>query len=107
MNILVFYVTHPTEQAAKDLAAHLLEKRLIACANIFPIQSTYCWDGSTQNENEWVSMLKTTLRLEPAVEAEISAVHPDELPCIMRNEARANADYVRWISDQCTNGVAS
>jgi len=104
---LIFYITHPTEQAANAIVAHLLEKKLIACANIFPIQSHYHWEGTQQNEQEWVSILKTTLILESVVEAEIKSVHPYKVPCIVRYEARANADYAQWINDQCTNGAAS
>ncbi len=107
MNILVFYVTCPTEQAANTIVAYLLEQKLIACANIFPIQSHYHWEGALQNDREWVIVLKTTLELEFKVEAEIRSVHPYQLPCIMRYEAKANADYVQWIHDQCTKGDAS
>lgn len=107
MNFLIFYVTCPSEQAAKDIAAHLLEKKLIACANIFPIQSSYRWEGSIQHDDEWVCMLKSTLALEAIVEKEINSIHPYQVPCIMRYEGRANADYTKWIHDQCTNGAIS
>jgi len=38
MFILV-YITHETENAAKKISDYLLNKKLIACANIFPITS--------------------------------------------------------------------
>jgi periplasmic divalent cation tolerance protein len=37
------YITNPSKKEAKRLAKHLIEKRLIACANIFPIESLYWW----------------------------------------------------------------
>jgi periplasmic divalent cation tolerance protein len=99
MPFLVFYVTHPDEGTAHDISAHLLDKRLIACANIFPIQSAYRWSGAVQREGEWVSVLKTKTALETALEDALRALHPYDTPCFMRFEARANAEYERWIEE--------
>ncbi|MEW5805687.1 MAG: divalent cation tolerance protein CutA [Patescibacteria group bacterium] len=38
MNKLIFlYITNDSVDGAKKIARHLLEKRMIGCANIFPI----------------------------------------------------------------------
>lgn len=103
---LVFYITHPDEAAAKHIADTLLERRLIACANVFPIQSAYWWEGDVQREGEWVSLLKTRSDLELALEAAVRALHPYEVPCIMRYEVRANAEYEQWIVES-TGGECS
>jgi periplasmic divalent cation tolerance protein len=97
MSFLIFYVTHPDERTAHDISAHLLDKRLIACANIFPIQSAYWWSGAVQREGEWASILKTQTALEAELEAALYALHPYEIPCFMRFEARANGEYEHWI----------
>ncbi len=98
-NFLVFYITHPDEATAKHIADALLQERLIACANLFPMTSAYWWDGAIAQESEWVSILKTKLSLEAAVEAAIAAIHPYQTPCLMRFEARANQAYCRWIEE--------
>lgn len=98
MAFLVFYVTFPDEASAKNMAESLVQQRLAACANIHPIQSLYWWDGALQQEGEWVSILKTRLDLETALEQAILALHPYQTPCIMRLEARANAAYEQWIN---------
>ena len=99
MTFLVFYTTYPDENTARSIAAQLLNQRLIACANIFPIQSAYWWEGALQQEGEWVAVLKTRLALEQAVEAALLEIHPYETPCIMRFETRANAAYAQWIEE--------
>jgi periplasmic divalent cation tolerance protein len=99
MSFLVFYVPCPDEAAAQRMAAHFVEKRLAACANIFPIQSLYEWEGAVQREGEWVAILKTSLALEKILEAEIEKTHPYDLPCILRFEVRANAAYERWVEE--------
>jgi periplasmic divalent cation tolerance protein len=97
MAFLVFYTTYPDEQTARHIAQQLLDQRLIACANFSPTGSAYWWQGSVQQEQEWVAVLKTRLDLEAAVEAEILRLHPYETPCIVRYEVRANAGYEDWI----------
>lgn len=100
MFFLVFYITHPDEVTAKRIADDLLHKRLVACANIFPMQSTYWWMGEIQQAGEWVSIVKTRPELEAAVEDAVLALHPYDTPCIMRFEARANGAYEAWIRAQ-------
>jgi periplasmic divalent cation tolerance protein len=97
MPFLVFYITHPDEATARHIAARLLDERLIACANIFPIQSMYRWEGVIQQENEWVSIVKTRLALEKDLETALIRLHPYQTPCVLRYEVRANEDYEHWI----------
>ena len=99
MAFLTFYITHPDETTARDIVGRLLEERLIACANIFPISSMYRWEGVVQNESEWVSLVKTSLELEKQVESAVLKIHPYETPCILRMEVRANEAYEKWIVD--------
>lgn len=100
MPFLVFYVTYPNEATAQQIAGQLVNRRLAACANIFPIQSTYRWEAALQNEDEWVSILKTRTTLESALEQAILELHPYETPCILRYEGRANAAYEQWVEQE-------
>ncbi len=97
MAFLLFYITFPDEKTARDISDHLVEQRLAACANIFPISSAYWWQGSVQQEGEWVSIVKTRIDLEQRLEAEVQQLHPYQVPCLMRFEVRANAAYEQWI----------
>ena len=55
---LVFYVTHPDEATARRIAEALMAEKLVACSNIFPVQSIYEWNNAPVHESEWVSVLK-------------------------------------------------
>jgi periplasmic divalent cation tolerance protein len=101
-SFLIFYVTHPDEATAARIAQELLQARMIACANIFPISSAYWWEGAIATEGEWVSILKTRVELESAVEEAILKTHPYQTPCIVRMEARANEGYLAWIEQSTT-----
>lgn len=101
---LVFYVTCPDETTARQLSKALLESKLIACANVFAINSQYRWEGATVEEGEWVLILKTSLKLESQLEEALRALHPYKTPCFMRFTARANADYAAWIEESVLQG---
>lgn len=100
MPILIFYVTHPDEATAKRISNQLLEKRLIACANIFPISSIYFWKGELQNDSEWVSIIKTRPELADQIEQELPKLHPYEVPCLIHFELEANPAYENWVFGQ-------
>lgn len=94
----MLYVTHPDEDTAKQLADRLLTEKLIACANTFPIQSAYWWEGAVQNEREWVSILKTTIEASSLVERRLLEIHPYDTPCVIKIEVSANAAYEEWVA---------
>ncbi len=95
----LFYTTHASSESANEMAQQLLEKRLIACVNIMPIQSAYWWQGSITTDNEWVAIMKTAQHLADQLEAEIIRLHPYEIPCIVRWQVQANIAYQTWIED--------
>lgn len=97
--LLLIYTTFPDEVAALTICQSLLDAQLIGCANIFPIQSQYVWEGKVTQEREWAAFLKTHPDREALVETALLSVHPYTTPCIMRFDAVANPDYERWIKN--------
>ncbi len=79
----------------------LLEKRLVACIQIVgPVRSVYWWKGRIEEADEWMGIMKTRRELYAAVEAEIKALHPYEVPQIEAVEAANVFDaYGRWLVD--------
>ncbi|MBK7873804.1 MAG: divalent-cation tolerance protein CutA [Saprospiraceae bacterium] len=100
MSFIVIYITHSSEAEAKRVSDHLLQQKLVACANIFPINSAYWWQGQIQYEGEWVSIVKTTLENWEKVKFEVEKIHPYDVPCIMKIEVEANNAYEQWIRDE-------
>jgi len=103
MPFIVVYITTPNVQEANKIADHLLAKRLIACANIHPIQSAYHWQGAVVREDEFVALVKTRMEYWERVKAAVLEIHSYQTPCIMRFEVTANADYEQWIMDETQN----
>ena len=103
MAFIIFYVTHPSEEEARRISDSIVTARMAACANIFPIQSAYWWEGKIENGKEWVSLLKTAPHLRSQLQEAIERLHPYEVPCIMQWEVSANEAYENWILSSVLN----
>ena len=100
MSFIIIYITHKNKQQAKKVVNHLLKKKLIACANIFPIESMYTWKNKIQNEKEIVSLIKTKKSLWDKIRQEVKKIHPYDCPCITKINAQANKDFEKWINSE-------
>ena len=93
------YVTAADEGQAATLARTLLERRLIACANVLPgMRSFYRWQGAVQDEGEVAMLLKTAASRVDAVIAAVEELHAYETPCVVvwPIEAGSRA-YLDWV----------
>jgi periplasmic divalent cation tolerance protein len=97
MKFIIIYITHADMKEAKKVAEALLRDKLIACANYFPIESAYWWKGEITNAEEIVSIVKTRMSNWAKVKKAIEAIHPYEIPCIMKFEVEANKAYADWV----------
>ena len=59
VDFVFIYITHPSPEDAKKTAEYLLKKKLIACVNMYPIESMYWWNGKIENDRETVTIAKT------------------------------------------------
>ena len=94
------YITCKDKKEAEEISKHLLMKRLIACANIFPIKSMYWWKFKIVNESENVIIAKTTNKNFKKMESEVKKVHSYKIPCILRIDATANKEYEEWANKE-------
>ncbi len=100
MTLLCFVTCSDAEQARK-ISKSLLEKKLVACANIMPgIESHYRWKGKLEKGTEVLMILKTRKELQESVEVEIKKLHSYELPVIEFVEASVSAPIQEWIEKE-------
>jgi len=100
MNFIFIYITNPSRKKAKEIANHLIKKRLIACANIFPIESLYRWEGKIANEKEYTVIAKTRSSNFNKVKKEVENMHPYKVPCIVKIPVSSNNKFYRWLKDE-------
>ena len=93
----MIYVPNGSKEEAQKLSKHLIEKKYVACSNIFPIISNFNWNFKFKNENEVVSIFKTRKENWEFLQQEITRIHSYECPCIIKIECEANEAYKKWI----------
>ncbi len=100
MKFIIIYTTNPNLKTARRIGNYLLQKRLIACVNYFPIESSYWWKGKIEDVSEVVSILKTKKENWAKVKKEIQKIHPYKTPCIIKIDVGANENYAKWLEKE-------
>lgn len=103
---LLVLTTMPDEAGAVLIARSLVEEGLCACVNLLPpVRSIYWWQGSLQETNEVVLLIKTSSERYPALEAKITTLHPYELPEIIAVPIVAGLPaYLEWVVTEMERG---
>jgi periplasmic divalent cation tolerance protein len=97
MNFVFIYITNPNKKEAIKIAKHLLKKRLIACVNIFPINSLYWWKNKIVDAKEFTLIAKTSKVNFEKVKKEVEKIHPYDVPCIVKIPVSSNKKYSDWL----------
>ncbi len=99
--MILVYVTCKDVEQARNISKALLEKRLVACTNFFPINNMYCWKGAINSDGEVVLILKTVEKKFKEIEKEIKKIHSYECPCIISVKvSRVNKEFLEWIKKE-------
>ena len=104
-SIILVTTTFEERDDALDLGRHLLEKRLIGCAQVLPpVTSQYWWQGKIETAEEYRLEMKTLLSLWPQLKSEIQNKHPYDTPEIIACKvAEASEDYGNWLHEEVHN----
>lgn len=101
---IVVYTTLSKRRKARQLARSLLREKLVACAQIFKIDSVYRWQDELQETGEYGLLLKTMADYYPRVETRIKELHPYELPAIISLSIRdGSKEFLGWIASEISD----
>jgi len=94
--------TFPDRETAKKAAKLLIDKRLAACVQMFPIESVYFWKGDICEDSEIALFIKSRAALFADIADTIRELHPYEVPEIIQlSIADGLPEYLGWIGG-CT-----
>jgi periplasmic divalent cation tolerance protein len=98
-DVLVVFVTTPSQEKAAELARTLVEERLAACGNVLPgVRSIYRWEGKVEDDAEVLLLLKTTRERFPALRDRVLALHPYRVPEVIALPVETGSDgYLAWV----------
>lgn len=97
--------TTGTREVAERIAVELVDLRLAACAQVSgPITSTYRWQGTVENAEEWLCTAKTTRQQVPAIQELLKRLHPYEMPELIATPIVGGSEaYLKWVVEQVKN----
>ena len=97
----IVLTTASSEEEARKIARHLVDRRLAACVNIVPqITSIYRWQEKVEETREWLLIVKTTAAAFGQVRQAIAELHSYEVPeCICLTIEDGSPGYLQWITE--------
>ena len=98
-NIKFFYITASNKKEAEGMANKLLNKKLIACANVISnVNSYFVWKNKVQNSKEIIICGKTTSKNQTKIIKAVKSIHSYAVPCIIFFDIKnGNKDFLKWI----------
>jgi periplasmic divalent cation tolerance protein len=99
-DVVMLYVTTPDRETAQRIGRTLVEEGLVACVNIIGgMESIYRWQGTMEQADELVLLVKAPTAQADAICARIRVLHPYELPCILSLPVTGgNRPYLDWLA---------
>jgi len=100
MTNIIALMTTATKQEAQRIVHLLLNKRLIACANILgPEESQFWWQGKTEKAEEFLVLMKSEERLFEKLSKTIKETHSYETPEILAVPiVEGWSPYLEWLN---------
>jgi len=101
-DIWVVYSTFPSRAEALSVARELVQRHLIACANILEnVTSVYRWEDELKEEGEVVLMGKTIAsRVDETVTC-IRMLHSYDTPCITAwPVGKGSVPFLEWVAKE-------
>ena len=104
MDYTLIMVTASSREEAEKIATTLLERKLIACANILgPVSSRFWWQGKIDSAEEYMIFMKTKRELFDQVADNVKQLHSYEVPEIIALPIVEGAKpYLEWINSSLT-----
>ncbi len=95
------YTTFPNSEEATRIGKILIEEKLAACVNFFPINSIYRWEGKIVENEEIAMFIKTRDSLTSKVIERIKELHSYKIPVIVTYEIKEGNDkFFEWIDTE-------
>ena len=103
-NYIIVLVTTASKDEAEKIIQHLLDARLIACANIIgPVYSFFRWSGKVEKAEECLMLMKSRKDLFEKLAEAVKAMHSYEVPEILALPVvEGSKAYLDWLESCLT-----
>jgi len=96
---IVVIVTAANREEAEKIVHHLLNEKIIACANrIGPVSSLFWWAGKVERAEEHILLMKSRIDLFEKLSETVKALHSYEVPEIIAlPTVKGSKAYMEWL----------
>ena len=103
-NYIIVLVTTASKDEAEKIIQHLLDEKLIACANIIgPVHSFFRWSGKAEKAEECLVLMKSRRDLFEKLAEAVKAMHSYEVPEILALPVvEGSKAYLDWLESCLT-----
>lgn len=96
---IIVETTYPNLTKSKKIAKILIEQKLAACVEFFPINSLYSWQNKIENNKEFLLRIKTKKSNYNEIEKIILKDHDYKIPQIISIQINQGFEpYLNWIN---------
>ena len=100
MDMRLVLVTHPNREHAERITRGVIDAKLAACVLLTDVKSFYNWEGKLNEDDEVVTILKTSTNKVTDLEKYIETSHDYDVPAIISFQANTNESYGNWLEQQ-------
>ena len=98
--MILIFVSFENKEDADKAANHLIDQKLAACVEIFPVQNYYVWKGEKVAADEVSGIIKTDDGYFEKVKEALSKILSYEIPQIIEVKAEnVNESYLKWLKE--------
>lgn len=95
---IIVSTTTDTKEKAQEIANTLIDKKLAACVQIEPIESSYFREEKIQTKSEYKLAIKTKDTLFDDIAVHIRMLHTDKIPEIIATPITfITESYAQWM----------
>lgn len=100
MKYFAVITTCGNEEEAVSIVDQLLNAKLIACANWWPVGSAYWWEGECEHTKEFMVFMKTTEEKLDLVRSAVRTAHSYRNPEVIQIRISGGSkEYLDWVGE--------
>lgn len=95
--MILILVSFEKIEHAERAANYLIDQKLAACVELYPVKNFYVWKGEKMAANEVSGIIKTEEDKFEPIKNELQKLLGYEIPQIIKVDATANESYLAWV----------
>lgn len=97
--MILILVSFESKEDADLAANHLIDNKLAACVEVYPVKNYYVWKNEKVAADEITGIIKTDDNYYEKVKSALEKILPYTIPQIIKVNAKANESYIKWLKE--------